>query len=100
MRKESLEIARAFARGEKASAARTMTDGTTVWLHGNRIAWRDEDGSVRLTLAGWGTVTTRDRLNTLCFVLRGDRPFHQKDHVQYFGTSPIESDDVVLLGFV
>ena len=65
MRKESLKIANAFANGTPAAAARTNTDGQTIWLHGNRIAQREQDGSVWVTLAGWGTVTTRERLNTL-----------------------------------
>jgi hypothetical protein len=63
MRKETDKIARAFYRRQPASAARTHTDGETVWLHGNRIAWRTEAGDVGFTLAGWGTVTTRERIN-------------------------------------
>jgi hypothetical protein len=66
MRKESLKIARAFAAGVAASAARTSTDGQAMFLHGNRIAKREADGSIWVTLAGWGTVTTRERVNTLC----------------------------------
>jgi hypothetical protein len=69
MRKESLKIARAFAAGVAASAARTRTDGQAVYLHDNLIAQRGTDGSIWVTLAGWGTVTTRDRVNTLCRVL-------------------------------
>lgn len=84
MRKESLKIARAFAEGRRASAARTMTDGNTVWLHGNRIAQRDEDGGVWVTMAGWGSVTTRERLNTLCHVLGVPHGFCQRNHVQYW----------------
>jgi hypothetical protein len=69
MRKESLKIACAFADGVAASAARTRTDGHAVYLHNNLIAQRHPDGSIWVTLAGWGTVTTRDRVNTLCRVL-------------------------------
>jgi hypothetical protein len=66
MRKESLKIARAFAAGVAASAARTRTDGQAVYLHDNLIAQRGTDGSIWVTLAGWGTVTTRESVNTLC----------------------------------
>jgi hypothetical protein len=83
MRKESLKIARAFAAGVAASAARTRTDGQAVYLHDNLIAQREPDGSVWVTLAGWGTVTTRDRVNTLCSVLGSGARFFQRDHVQY-----------------
>jgi hypothetical protein len=83
MRKESLKIARAFAAGVAASAARTRTDGQAVYLHGNLIAKREPDGSIWVTLAGWGTVTTRDRVNTLCRVLGSGVHFFQRDHVQH-----------------
>lgn len=83
MRKESLKIARAFAAGVAASAARTRTDGQAVYLHGNLIAKREPDGSIWVTLAGWGTVTTRERVNTLCRVLGSGVQFYQRDHVQY-----------------
>ena len=82
MRKESLKIARAFAAGVAASAARTRTDGQAVYLHDNLIAQRGTDGSIWVTLAGWGTVTTRDRVNTLCHVLGSGVWFYQCDHVQ------------------
>jgi hypothetical protein len=82
MRKESLKIARAFAAGVAASAARTSTDGQAMFLHGNRIAQREADGSIWVTLAGWGTVTTRDRVNTLCHVLGSGVRFYQRNHVQ------------------
>jgi hypothetical protein len=82
MRKESLKIARAFAAGVAASAARTRTDGQAVYLHDNLIAQRGTDGSIWVTLAGWGTVTTRDRVNTLCQRARIRRRFYQRDHVQ------------------
>ena len=82
IRKETQKIANAFARGQAAKAARTETDGRTVWLHGNRIAQREDDGSVWVTLAGWGTVTTRERLNGICEVLGAPFGFCQRDHSQ------------------
>ena len=81
MRKESLKIARAFSAGVAASADRTRTDGQAVYLHDNLIARRGADGSIWVTLAGWGTVTTRDRVNTLCHVLGSGVRFYQRDHV-------------------
>ena len=84
MRQETSTIARAFYRGKKASQARTSTDGNTVWLHGNKIAWRTEAGDIGFTLAGWPTVTTRDRINgilkTFGYGLWG---VAQRDHDQY-----------------
>tara|TARA_R110000782_G_scaffold65366_1_gene133131 strand:+ start:163 stop:516 length:354 start_codon:yes stop_codon:yes gene_type:complete len=67
MRQETQKIMSAFLRGQPASAQRTNTDGNTVWLHGNKIAHRQQDtydhGLVQFTLAGWPTVTTRERIN-------------------------------------
>ena len=84
MRQETSTIARAFYRGKKASQARTSTDGNTVWLHGNKIAWRTEAGDIGFTLAGGPTVTTRDRINgilkTFGYGLWG---VAQRDHDQY-----------------
>lgn len=38
---------------------------TAVYLHGNLIFERFDDGSRFFTLAGWNTPTTRSRLNAL-----------------------------------
>ena len=95
MRQESEKIARAFAAHLPARAARTETDGTHVFLHNNMIAWWNPDGSLSLTMAGWGSATTRERLNAICEVLGYGRPFHQKDHVQYHGNREISTSNVV-----
>lgn len=93
MRQESTTIARAFLNRRPKRAARTATDGNILTLHGNTIAWWNADGSISMTLAGWGTPTTRDRLNTLCWLLMGERPFHQVKHVQHYDGKPISADD-------
>ena len=69
MRKEPAMIARALKAGKPAKAARTETDGRSVWLHGNKIAEVRKDGYVMLSLCGWNTPTTRERLNGICQVL-------------------------------
>lgn len=97
MRQESKRIAEAFIAGKSARADRTTTDGKAVYLHGNRIAWRDDSGDVHLTLCGWPTVTTRDRLNTICDYLIGNRPFHQKKHTQYFNDNEIGARQIITI---
>lgn len=94
MRKESVRICKAFIARKYAKGARTTSLGNDLLLHGNRIAWWNADGSVSMTLAGWGTVTTRDRLNTLCVLLFGSQQFHQKKHVQHRNGEPIDVHDV------
>lgn len=88
MRQETAHIAR---------AKRTETDGRAIFLHGNLIAWRGEDGSISATLAGWPTVTTRERLNGLCAELGVRGRFYQRDHTQHFGDDAIGDSDVVRL---
>lgn len=58
----STKIAKAFFIGKPARTKNTETNGTTVWLHHNAIAWWS-DGVIHFSLCGWNTVTTRDRLN-------------------------------------
>ena len=85
MRQETQKIARAFYIGRAASAARTTTDGHTVWLHGNKIAWRtDRHRDIGFTLAGWPTVTTRDRINGILQTFGyGYWGVAQRNHDQY-----------------
>ena len=97
MRKESKIIAQAFLNRESARGKNTATDGQEILLFGNRIAWhRDEE--IAVTLAGWGTVTTWERLNTLFRVAGIDAGVFQRDHVQYITigeeTFPMDSDDI------
>lgn len=95
MRKESEKIALAFQQRKPANARRTATCGDTVFLHGNKIAWRNADGSLSLTLAGWPTVTTRERLNAICEVFGYGRPFHQKRGQQYHNDTPISEHNTI-----
>ena len=95
MRMGSTRLAIAFKNGKKLRLSTSGTDGTTVWYHHNKIAWRNPDGSISLTLAGWPTITTRERLNTICDVLFGSRPFYQRDHVQYWRDDEITHNQVI-----
>ena len=67
MRKVTEQIKKAFFEGKRKSIGNTWTDGKSVWLHTNKIITSETlaDGSKRIiwTLAGWNTVTTRERLN-------------------------------------
>ncbi len=93
MTKEAFAIAQAFRERKKCTKHRTMTDGDNVYLFGKRIAWRDDNGAVWMSMCGWPTVTTRDRLNAICDVYGRGRPFYQRKHEQFYGELPIESHD-------
>jgi hypothetical protein len=80
MRKETAKIAAAFKAGKPAKGARTHTDGQSVWLHGNMIAQRRDDGFIMLTMSDWNTPTTRERLNGIAQTLGLQVRFYQKKH--------------------
>jgi len=70
MRKITKEIAAAFHAGRSKTVSgngATATDGEAIYLHGNKIVERREDG-VYITLAGWNTTTTRERLKPFAAV--------------------------------
>ena len=101
MRDVSKLVIGAFLEGRKRTIKNTSTDGQYLWLHGNRIAWRDEHGCIYMTMCGWPTVITRDRLNTLCHLLGSKLHFGQFRHEQYLvdhlGVSrKISANEVIL----
>jgi hypothetical protein len=84
MRRETHKIMTAFYRGLPAKAARTHTDGQTVWLHNNTIAWRSNDNDISFCLAGWPTTTTRERINGLLSTFgMGRWGVSQRNHEQW-----------------
>lgn len=75
-----------------------------VKLHGNLIAEAYFDGMgreyprlLRVTLAGWGTPTTRSRLNALGRHFTGRAVAHQAKHEQYINDVPVGTRDWVVI---
>lgn len=62
MRKITKEIVAAFMNHETKRIGNSDTDGTVIYLHGNKIAVHTNEG-IKVTTAGWNTPTTRERLN-------------------------------------
>jgi len=96
-RVESTKVVKAFLNKTSAKGKRSHTDGTGLYLHGHKIAWHAENGAIHATMAGWGTTTTRDRLNTLTRHVHGKAMFNQKGGVQHFDGKPIGSHDHVTI---
>lgn len=78
----------AFDNGYNFNRGNTMVNGGVLRLHGNRIADHNEDGQTIISLAGWNTHTTKERLNNLRGV-----SIHQKDFQLYLNGEPINSQD-------
>lgn len=105
MRQETKKICTAFIQGKPARAARTHTDGRTLFLHNHPIAEFariNEDGTrndniLSVSFCGYPTVTTKDRLNGLFDLLGFGRPFFTHKHQLYYGSKlrPIDDDEVL-----
>lgn len=68
MRKITSDAVEAFEnfenfRRSNTSCAHTNNYLSRMYLHGNLIAWKSKDGTLKITLAGYNTRTTRERLN-------------------------------------
>lgn len=75
MRKQTQYVVAAFLKRELARGDNTKTDGETLLLFENKIAWFDAQDHVWVQTCGFGTNTTLDRLNAIVEVVHG-RPHH------------------------
>lgn len=81
------------------NSAVTSGDGLTLFsLHGHPIvAVSDKPGEqrvIRVSFAGWPTVTTRSRINDICYGLYGERPVSQLNFDQYVsGHGKVEANN-------
>lgn len=99
MRQETRKVCQAFIDRKRATAARSTTDGKAIYLHGNAIAWWDDDDADTLFICfcGYSTTTTKERINGLCELLGLGRPFYVKDFQLYFGCElrPVDSRETL-----
>lgn len=70
MRKITSEAVQAFKSGANYKKTNTEVNRFGYFLHGNKIAewnslFKDGNKKINITLAGWNTNTTRERLNGL-----------------------------------
>lgn len=70
MRKITKEAVYAFENNQRFNKANTIVNEFGYFLHGNKIAeytslFNDGNKDINITLAGWNTNTTRERLNGL-----------------------------------
>lgn len=67
--------------GNNTEARRSAPYMITINLHGHHIVTLFSEGTMRFTLAGWGTPTTRDRVNQF---LPNKYGVSQCKHVQWY----------------
>lgn len=97
MRKVTRQIAEAFEARKSRTVGNTTTDGETVWLHGNPIVRRNENEeggveNIEVSMAGWPTNTTRERINGILDYLGSSVGVWQDDHEQYIGRRRWDDD--------
>lgn len=92
MRKITNQIVSAFIAGKSKSSGNSSTDGNAMFLHGNKIAEK-RDGKLWVTLAGWNTPTTRERVNGLLREAGLTGSFNQKDFAPCFNGKPVSSNE-------
>jgi hypothetical protein len=69
MRAITRQIATAFQSGQEKKIDNTRSDGEAIYLFGNKIVERREDGGVYVTLSSYGfSRTTAERLAPFCQV--------------------------------
>jgi len=95
MRKITKEIADAFKVYRTISRGNTQVkicdiwgDEIAVYLHGNKILWKTLANEIHFNMRGWGTVTTRERLNGLFEVLELPLNIRQIDFCQRINIRP------------
>lgn len=82
---------RPFRRGNTevvASRCRAL-----LLLYGTVIGENSEARGVRLTMAGWGTMTTAARLNAVMRALGRDACWRHKDGVWHYGDRVLDNLD-------
>lgn len=94
-RKVSDAATKAFLEKKTFKSKNTKSTGDELHLHGNKIAYH-KDGEIHATLAGYPTMTTKERLNSLSSAVGGER-FHTKGGKHYYGDREIKSDEHVIL---
>ena len=94
MRKITQDAARAFKQGKNFSRDNTRVEVkkdlycdvsgnvTQLYLHGHCIAEQTVN-SLHISLCGWPTMTTRERLNGLLDTLNIQKHLYQEKHEQY-----------------
>ena len=92
MRKITETIANAFLQGTNKTQGNTAVLDGNVYLHGNKIVRRDSDG-LYMSLAGWNTPTTRERLNGIASVLGLNASFTQKAFEPYLNGKLIDDSN-------
>lgn len=82
MRKVTREVGQAFLAGMPKTVGNSTTDGQAFYLHGHKIAWTDDNLDLWISMCGYGSVTTRDRINGILELAGSSYRVNQHNYVQ------------------
>ena len=103
MRKITEVIAKALKNNINIRIGNSVTMNGEVFLHGNKIA-KIEDGALLMSLAGWNTQTTRERLNGIADVFGSKERFRKKGDsaliISPWGKREIRTDSWYCIGYM
>lgn len=77
-------LARKPFNKQNMSVTVTDLDDAFMYLHGNLIAQHYANGAINITMAGWPTDTTRERLNGILTSIDVELRVCQRNHKQVF----------------
>ena len=93
----TLEAIKAFENGFDFCKSNTIVKNNALYLWSNKIAYK-ENGKLFISLCGYNTATTRERLNGLAGVnvrSRNFTPYINGVEVSSYGTYQINGDEVI-----
>lgn len=102
MRKITENAVNAFFAGRNWASGNTIVqaDGRQVsmFLHGNKIAWRytEHSDEIRVNMCGWPTATTRERMNALTYEFAKVHVY-QRNNTQYIGDVEAYDDETYVI---
>ena len=98
MRKGSKAVSESFRAGKRLTIRNTSTDGKGMTLFGNHIAWMSGD-ELSVTLCGWNTATTRERVNAVFSAFRLNAKVFSKNGQAFVDVEgkirPISPDEIL-----
>ena len=74
-------------RKSNTEVAKNSEGDTSVYLHGNRIAFVHANGDITLSSCGWDTVTTKSRLNAVLDTFLHGFHVWQRNFTWYIGNT-------------
>lgn len=91
MRQITKEAMEAFCEGRHFKKGNMEVTHYSMYLHGNRIAWWDNNNQLWISNCGWQSNTTKERLNALPGV-----NIIQRNHQWYLNGQPWDGQAICI----